>query len=163
MSASSAKSAPRIVVGVDGSPSSRAALRWAVRQAKFVNGTVDAVIAWEIPMVLQSYGWAPIYVEEEGEFKEDARKRIDALIGEVVTPADGQRVRSLVIKGHPAEALMNAADGADLLVVGSSGRGGFAQALLGSVSQHCVHHAPCPVLIMRGDADRDGDAERDAD
>jgi len=102
-------------------------------------------------MVLQSYGWAPIYVEEEGSFEEDARKRIDALIGEVVEPADGQRVRSLVIKGHAAEALLETADGADLLVVGSSGRGGFAQALLGSVSQHCVHHALCPVLIMRGE------------
>jgi nucleotide-binding universal stress UspA family protein len=162
MSAGSTKGAPRIVVGLDGSPSSRAALRWAVRQAKFVNGTVDAVIAWQIPLVLQSYGWAPIYVEEEGSFREDARKRLDAVIDEVVSPADGQRVRSLVVKGHAAEALIDAADGADLLVVGSSGHGGFAEALLGSVSQHCVHHAPCPVLIMRGAAERDDDAERDA-
>jgi len=155
MSAVSTKGTPRIVVGVDGSPSSRAALRWAVRQAKFMSGTVDAVIAWQIPMVLQSYGWAPIYVEEEGNFREDARKRIDALIGEVVEQADSRRVRSLVIKGHAAEALIEAAEGADLLVVGSSGRGGFAEALLGSVSQHCVHHAPCPVLIMRGESDLD--------
>jgi nucleotide-binding universal stress UspA family protein len=162
MSAGSTKGAPRIVVGLDGSPSSRAALRWAVRQAKLVNGTVDAVIAWQIPMMLQSYGWAPVYVEEAGNFEQDARKRLDAVIGEVVTPADGQRVRSLVIKGHPAEVLIDAAADADLLVVGSSGHGGFAEALLGSVSQHCVHHAPCPVLIMRGDADRDSAADRDA-
>jgi nucleotide-binding universal stress UspA family protein len=94
-------------------------------------------------------------VEEEGNFREDARKRIDALIGEVVEQADSRRVRSLVIKGHAAEALIEAAEGADLLVVGSSGRGGFAQALLGSVGQHCVHHAPCPVLIMRGESDLD--------
>jgi nucleotide-binding universal stress UspA family protein len=137
-------------------------LRWAVRQAKLVNGTVDAVIAWQIPMMLQSYGWAPVYVEEAGNFEQDARKRLDAVIGEVVTPADGQRVSSLVIKGHPAEVLIDAAADADLLVVGSSGHGGFAEALLGSVSQHCVHHAPCPVLIMRGDADRDSAADRDA-
>jgi nucleotide-binding universal stress UspA family protein len=162
MSAGSTKGAPRIVVGLDGSPSSRAALRWAVRQAKLVNGTVDAVIAWQIPMMLQSYGWAPVYVEEAGNFEQDARKRLDAVIGEVVTPADGQRVSSLVIKGHPAEVLIDAAADADLLVVGSSGHGGFAEALLGSVSQHCVHHAPCPVLIMRGDADRDSAADRDA-
>jgi nucleotide-binding universal stress UspA family protein len=162
MSAGSTKGAPRIVVGLDGSPSSRAALRWAVRQAKLVNGTVDAVIAWQIPMMLQSYGWAPVYVEEAGNFEQDARKRLDAVIGEVVTPADGRRVRSLVIKGHPAEVLIDAAADADLLVVGSSGHGGFAEALLGSVSQHCVHHAPCPVLIMRGDADRDSAADRDA-
>jgi nucleotide-binding universal stress UspA family protein len=162
MSAGSTKGAPRIVVGLDGSPSSRAALRWAVRQAKLVNGTVDAVIAWQIPMMLQSYGWAPVYVEEAGNFEQDARKRLDAVIGEVVTPADGRRVRSLVIKGHPAEVLIDAAADADLLVVGSSGHGGFAEALLGSVSQHCVHHAPCPVLIMRGDADRDSAADPDA-
>jgi nucleotide-binding universal stress UspA family protein len=155
MSAGSTERAPRIVVGVDGSPSSRAALRWAVRQAKLMNATVDAVIAWQIPVVLQSYGWAPIYVEEEGSFQEDARKRLDALIGDAVEQADSQRVNSLVIKGHAAEALLEAADGAALLVVGSSGRGGFTQALLGSVSQHCVHHAPCPVLVMRGESDSD--------
>jgi nucleotide-binding universal stress UspA family protein len=120
-----------------------------------MNATVDAVVAWQIPVVLQSYGWAPIYVEEEGCFQEDARKRLDALIGDAVEQADSQRVNSLVIKGHAAEALLEAADGADLLVVGSSGRGGFTQALLGSVSQHCVHHAPCPVLVMRGESDSD--------
>jgi len=87
MSAGSTNGAPRIVVGVDGSPTSRAALRWAVRQAKFTDGIVDAVIAWEIPMVLQSYGWAPIYLEEEGDFKADARKRLDTVINSEVGPA----------------------------------------------------------------------------
>jgi nucleotide-binding universal stress UspA family protein len=154
MSASNTNGTPRIVVGVDGSATSRAALRWAVRQAKFTGGTVDAVIAWEIPMVLQSYGWAPIYVEEAGDFEADARKLLDTVISEEVGPADSQRVRSLVINGHPAEALIYAAHGADLLVVGSRGHGSFAEALLGSVSQHCVHHAPCPVLIVRGEPDR---------
>ena len=154
MSAASTNGAARIVVGVDGSPTSRAALRWAVRQAKLTDGTVDAVIAWEIPMVLQSYGWAPIYVEEEGDFKADARKTLDAVISEEVGQADSQRVQSLAVNGHPAQALIDAADGADLLVVGSRGHGSFAAALLGSVSQHCVHHAPCPVLIVRGEPDR---------
>jgi nucleotide-binding universal stress UspA family protein len=154
MSAGSNNGAPRIVVGVDGSPTSRAALRWAVRQAKLTDGTVDAVIAWEIPMVLQSYGWAPIYVEEAGDFKGNARKTLDTVISEEVGPADSQRVRSLVVNGHPAQALIDAADGADLLVVGSRGHGSFAEALLGSVSQHCAHHAPCPVLVVRGEPGR---------
>src|SRR5580658_2350584 len=154
MSAGSTNGAPRIVVGVDGSPTSRAALRWAVRQAKFTDGTVDAVMAWEIPLVLQSYGWAPVYVEEDGDFKADARKTLDTVISQEVGPADSQRVRSLVVNGHPAQALIDAADGADLLVVGSRGHGSFAEALIGSVSQHCVHHAPCPVLIVRGEPDR---------
>ena len=150
MSAGSADGTPRIVVGVDGSPSSRAALRWAVRQARFTGGTVDAVVAWQIPMMLRSYGWAPIYVEEAGDFRQDARKMIEAVIGEEVEPADSEVVRSQVINGHPAQVLLDAAADADLLVVGSRGHGSFAEALLGSVGQHCVYHAHCPVLIMRG-------------
>jgi nucleotide-binding universal stress UspA family protein len=151
MSAASTNGAPRIVVGVDGSPSSRTALRWAIRQANFTNGAVDAVLAWQIPMVLQGYGMAPIYVEEDGSFEENAKKTIETVINEEVEPADSERVRSLVINGHPAEVLLAVAIGADLLVVGSRGHGEFAQALLGSVSQNCVHHASCPVLIMRGE------------
>jgi nucleotide-binding universal stress UspA family protein len=151
MSAASTNGAPRVVVGVDGSPSSRTALRWAVRQANFISGTVDAVLAWQIPMTLQSYGMAPVYVEQDGGFEEDANKTIEAVISEEVEPADSQRVRSLVIHGNPAQALLDAAVGADLLIVGSRGHGEFAEALLGSVSQNCVHHASCPVLIMRGE------------
>ena len=146
--------APRIVVGVDGSPSSRTALRWAVRQANLTNGTVDAVMAWEIPIVLQSYAMAPIYVGPDDCFDENARKTIEAVISEEVGPADSRRVRSLVINGHPARVLLDIAAGADLLVVGSRGHGEFAEALLGSVSQNCVHHASCPVLIMRGERGR---------
>ena len=150
MSAGSADGVPRIVVGVDGSPSSRAALRWAVRQAKFTGGSVDAVIAWQIPTALRSYGWAPIYVEEAADFRGDARKTIEAVISDEVEPADSKLVRSQVVNGHPAQVLLDVAADAELLVVGSRGHGGFAEALLGSVGQHCVHHAHCPVLIMRG-------------
>ncbi len=153
MSAGTEEGTPRIVVGVDSSPSSRAALRWAVRQAKVTGGTVDAMIAWQIPMVLQSSGWAPIYVEEEGDFEADARKTLDAVISQEVEPADDALVRSRVVMGHPAQVLIDAAAGASLLVVGSRGHGSFAEALLGSVGQYCVHHAHCPVLIMRSEAD----------
>ena len=151
MSAQKTGGGPRIVAGVDGSPSSRAALRWAVRQARLTGGTVDAVMAWHIPMVLQSHGWAPIYVEEEGDFRTEASKTIHAVIGEEVGPEDRERVRSLVVNDQPAHALLAAADGADLLVVGSRGHGALADAMLGSVGQYCVHHASCPVLIIRGE------------
>jgi len=151
VSAGSTDGTPRIVVGVDGSASSRAALRWAVRQAGFTGGTVDAVIAWQLPVMLQNYSWAPIYAEEAGDFAADARKRIDATISEEVEPADRHLVSSRIVHGHPAQVLLKAAVGADLLVVGSRGHGSFADALLGSVGQHCVHHARCPVLIMRGE------------
>ncbi len=59
-------------------------------------------------------------------------------------------MRARVVEGNPAQVLLDAADGADLLVLGSRGHAGFTEALLGSVSQHCVHHAPCPVVVIRG-------------
>jgi nucleotide-binding universal stress UspA family protein len=150
MSAGSTK----IVVGVDGSLSSRAALRWAVRQAVVTDGTVKAVTAWHVPVSPYGYTWAPIFVDEADHLEEDARKVLDAAISEEVGPADRQRVTARVINGHPAEVLLKAAAGADLLVVGSRGHGAFADALLGSVGQYCVHHAHCPVLVMRGEPQR---------
>ena len=78
MSAAITNCASRIVVGVDGSASSRTALRWAVRQANLTNGTVDAVLAWEIPIVLQSYNMGPSFVDQDGGFEENARKTIEA-------------------------------------------------------------------------------------
>jgi len=140
-------------VGVDGSRSSRAALRWAVRQARLTGGTVDAIIAWHIPTMLKNYTWAPIYLEEAGDFAEGARKKIDAVISDEIQPADSHLVRSQVVRGHPAQVLLGAAADADMLVVGSRGHGSFAEALLGSASQHYLHHAHCPVLIMRGEPD----------
>ena len=144
----------RIVVGVDGSPSSRAALRWAVRQAVLTGGTVDAVMAWQVPMVLRTSAWAPIYVDEASGFEEDAQKTLDAVISGEVARADRREVTARVVNGHPAQVLQEAAAGADLLVLGSRGHGSFADALLGSVGQYCVHHARCPVLVMRGEPGR---------
>jgi nucleotide-binding universal stress UspA family protein len=145
----------KIVVGVDGSPSSRAALRWAVRQAVLTGGMVDAVMAWQVPMILRTSGWAPIYVDEASSFEEDARKTLDAVISNEVEPADRRQVTARVVFGHPAEVLLDAASDADLLVLGSRGHGNFTDALLGSVGQYCVHHAHCPVLIMRGEPHRE--------
>ena len=149
-----AKGSTKIVVGVDGSPSSRAALRWAVRQAVLTGGTVDAVVAWQVPMVLRTSTWAPIYVDEMSRLEEDARKTLDAVITDEVGPADNHRITARVVNGHPADVLLDAAAGADLLVIGSRGHGSFADALLGSVGQYCAHHAHCPVLIMRGELGR---------
>lgn len=148
MSAGSTK----IVVGVDGSPSSRAALRWAARQAVLAGGTVDAVMAWQFPMVLRTSAWAPIYLDEATGLEEDARKALDAVISDEIAPADRQLVTARVVQGHPAQVLQETAADADLLVLGSRGHGSFADALLGSVGQYCVHHAHCPVLIMRGES-----------
>jgi len=136
----------RIVVGVDGSPSSMAALRWAILQAELTGCAVDAVTAWRLP---SRYGFAAI-ADRAADFEGDARKILTDALNEVSSVEPDVVIRSCVVEGHPAEVLVRAARGADMLVVGSQGHGGFTAALLGSVSQYCVHHAPCPVLVIRG-------------
>jgi len=135
----------RIVVGVDGSESSKAALRWAIRQARLTGDSVDAVTAWRYPA---TYGLAP--AGDEGiDAEGDARRTLTAALNEVSGLEPDVPVRPQVIEGRPGEVLLRAANGADLLVVGSRGHGEFASALLGSVGLHCAVHAHCPVLILR--------------
>ena len=138
----------RIVVGVDGSSSSKAALAWAVRQAERIGGTVEAVTAWHYPVVLGT-PTGPARVLPGTDFAEVAAHVLGQVVSETVDPAGPVKVRSIVREGNPARVLLDAAQGADLLVVGSRGHGGFTEALLGSVSQHCVHHAQCPIVIVR--------------
>jgi nucleotide-binding universal stress UspA family protein len=147
MSADVTNSGPRIVVGVDGSPSSRAALRWAVRYAGLSGGTVHAVMAWYVPSTLGSYPWASL--DEADDLHENSLKALQEVVRAEVEADDSHLTSAEVLNGHPAEVLLRAAADADLLVLGSRGHGRFADALLGSVAQHCVHHAHCPVLIMR--------------
>ncbi|MCX5442527.1 universal stress protein [Streptomyces sp. NBC_00063] len=138
---------PRIVVGVDGSPSSRAALRWAVRYAGLVGGRVEAVSAWEVPGMAS---WSAPAVDtdfDEGEAERGLVDEVRAVLGEDV----GSLVRERLVRGNAAEVLVDAAQGAEMLVVGSRGHGSFRRALLGSVSQQVAHHAPCPVTIIRPD------------
>jgi nucleotide-binding universal stress UspA family protein len=141
--------APRIVVGADGSPASRTALRWAVRQAELTGAIVHAVIAWQSPVATGGYAWAPVALLDSTDMHEAAEKALADEIGEVVGARSDIPLRPEAIEGNPAQVLIGASAGADLLVVGSRGHGGFAGALLGSVSQHCVRHADCPVLIVR--------------
>ena len=135
----------RIVVGVDGSESAQAALRWAVGQAKLTGARVEAVSAWQYPI---TYGW-----DQMGIAAVDFEGIAQQILSEALTAVDGLEpsvaVLPRVIGGHPAEVLLDAAKGADLLVLGSRGHGGFTSALLGSVSLHCVLHAHCPVLVLR--------------
>jgi nucleotide-binding universal stress UspA family protein len=134
----------RIVVGVDGSVPSKAALSWAIRQAERTGAVVDAVIAWEYPV---TYGYpAPV---GDINYAELAGKVIADTVAEVTGPQAPVTIRTTVTEGNPAAALLAASAGAELLVVGCRGHGGLAEALLGSVSQHCVHHATCPVVILR--------------
>ena len=135
----------RIVVGVDGSPSSRQALRWAVRQAALTGAVVDAVIAWHDPASYAGYAWLIADTSDA----EAAAKTLSETVDSTIAAGRGVTIRQRVVEGGAACVLLDAAHGADLLVVGSRGHGGFAGMPLGSVSQHCVHHSPCPVVIVR--------------
>lgn len=141
---------PRIVVGVDGSQASLEALAWAVRQAELTGASVDAVIAWHNPVVIGGMPYGPVDVLAKSDFSKFAATTLSNSIRAVTSSDSPVGIRSVVRHGNAARVLLDAADGADLLVVGSRGYGGFAEALLGSVSQHCVHHARCPVVIIRG-------------
>jgi nucleotide-binding universal stress UspA family protein len=135
-----------IVVGVDGSPSSKAALRWALEQARRVGGRVQAVAAWEYAAYS---GWVSAYPLED--FAGAAGKVLAESVTEALgtEPADVEVLES-VMAGHPAQVLIDASARAGLLVVGCRGHGAFAGTLLGSVSQHCAQHARCPVVVVRG-------------
>lgn len=140
----------RIVVGVDGSAPSKAALAWAIRQAELTGATVEAVMAWQYPVMVGGYGWVPAAAPEAAEFKAIAGRELSKTVAETVDDsANTVKVSATVREGNAAQILLHAAQGADLLVVGSRGHGGFTGALLGSVSQHCVHRATCPVAIIR--------------
>jgi nucleotide-binding universal stress UspA family protein len=131
-----------VVVGVDGSPHSDAALRWALEQAETRGGEVTAVYAWQLPFV--SIPGAFDRDELEKAAKEFVIDRVSA-----IAPSPAVPLRPLVAEGDPAEALIAAATDADLLVVGTRGRSPFAGLVLGSVSQRCAAAARCPVLLIK--------------
>lgn len=145
--------AGRIVVGVDGSEESAAALRWAVEEAKLRDARVEAVHAWNyVPMTAAGdSGLVPMAWAESAEMLEatheaairGAEQQVESVLG-----ADHGVTVSLV-QGDASEALLDSAKGADLLVVGNRGRGAFREALLGSTSGRVADHAPCPVVIVR--------------
>jgi nucleotide-binding universal stress UspA family protein len=139
----------RIVVGVDGSPSSKAALAWAVRQAELTGASVEAVIAWHFPAMVGGAPFAPIEAAYTADYPELAAKVLTDSVCAAVDPDGPVKVSLTVREGNAAQVLLDASDGADLLLVGSRGHSGFTEALLGSVSRACVHHARCPVVIIR--------------
>jgi nucleotide-binding universal stress UspA family protein len=135
----------RIVVGVDGSESSKSALAWAIRQARLTGSVVEAVIAWDYPA---TYGYAFPAVDDV-DFEKIATQAIAEAIADVAEAHEPVMITTTVVRDNPARALLNASTEASLLVVGSRGHGGFVEALLGSVGQHCVQHASCPVVVVR--------------
>jgi nucleotide-binding universal stress UspA family protein len=136
----------RIVVGVDGSKASVAALRWAQRVAAPTGSTIQAVTVWSYP---PEYGWAGAVDDWRPDL--DAEKSLEVALDEAFAGHRPVGLELLVRQGHARTALLDAAVGAEMLVVGSRGHGGFVGLLLGSVSAACAEHARCPVLVVHAD------------
>ena len=130
-----------VVVGVDGSAGAQGALRWAAEEARIRTARLRVVHAWSY-LDQPSGGFDPGYGEE------DAHRLVDQSIDRLGDATDGIDIERVPVCDLPARGLLDAADGADLLVVGARGVGGFGGLLLGSVSQQVAHHAPCPVVIV---------------
>jgi nucleotide-binding universal stress UspA family protein len=136
-----------VVVGVDGSDGSRRALRWAAREAAARGDALHLVHVWQEPQAYAPLGLGSYPLDPE-PIQQAARGLLDGLLAEAGELEPGLPVTGEVVEGAPAEALLDAARTAELLVVGSRGLGGFRSLLLGSVSQQVVHHARCPVVIV---------------
>lgn len=137
----------RIVVGVDGSPNSLAALKWAVSEARTHGASLDAIMIWHEPYYGGMYGGVPIPVSGP-EVADSHREHLEKIVDSVDTSGLATPVRQLVLEGTASGGLLASAEEADLLVVGSRGHGGFVGLLLGSVSNQIASHAPCPVVIV---------------
>ena len=140
----------RIVVGVDGSENSRGALEWAIDEANIRRARLTVVHAWQIPNVVLSSPVATAAYDDD-VWRDAATETVDAALKSVAGEALPAEIDRQVIEGPAAKVLVDAAEDADMIVVGSRGRGGFAGLLLGSVSQHVAHHARCPVVIVRNE------------
>jgi nucleotide-binding universal stress UspA family protein len=139
----------RIVVGVDGSSGATAALRWAVELAAATGAELQVVTAWQL-----SYGWIDGYPPDVERWahqaEQAAQNTVEAALAAAAPadPATAAAASRVIIEGPAAKSLIEQAKGADLLVVGTRGRGGFVGLLLGSVSRQCVDHATVPVVVV---------------
>ncbi len=137
----------RIVVGVDGSPESVLALKWAQTLAGALDATITAVTAWQLETVFGSY------VVPDWDPDANARRVLKDAVQEAFGDNRPDGFSGECVRGRPAQILMEYSKSAQMLIVGSRGRGGFTGMLLGSVSSACAEHASCPVLVVHRSAD----------
>lgn len=136
-----------VVVGVDGSPASLAALRWAVEDARRRGCAVDAVTAWHADYgVMIGPLPAEVFADVSPQAMKAAAQRV---LDRSVDGFEGVEIRRILVEGDARDVLFKASADAALLVVGSRGHSRIVEAILGSVSAYCVHHATCPVVVVR--------------
>jgi nucleotide-binding universal stress UspA family protein len=144
-----------IVVGVDGSESSRQALLWAAEEARIRDARVVAVHVWTFvpPTPIGEPGMIPMppgdYAGQLEAEQRAAQAELDAALATAFPEEADVPIEPKLVEGDAGEQLAAEAEGADLLVVGSRGRSGIASVILGSVSSHLVSHAPCPVVVVK--------------
>src|SRR5262245_3648813 len=135
---------PRIVVGIDGSEQAVEALRWAIGEARLRSATLDAINAWNYPYVVVLGATAPLH--PRADQAADVERELEQAVAAVAADAAGVEINQIVSEGVPAAVLCDAAEGADLLVIGHGRRGALRERLLGSVAQEVMRFSPCPVV-----------------
>jgi len=163
---------PVVVVGIDGSEGSSKALAWAAEEARMRGAVLRVVHAWRSPALSSVWylrSGSPAQAEGRSAWGEkvyenyrdevmnlsdgeprDAEDLVGSQIADVLGQSPQLQLERYVTEGRAAQAILEAAKGADLVVVGSRGLGGFVGLLLGSVSSQVVHHARCPVTVVHG-------------
>ena len=142
-----------ITVGIDGSAHSTRALEWAIKEAAIRHAPVTVVTVHTVPMS----GWTgnPITLPQDAEDQEAALRAAEEMTLKATSQLGAAKPSSVTVRaisGFPAQALIEASRTADLMVVGSRGAGGFARLMIGSVSSQVVHHAHCPVVVVRSES-----------
>ncbi|MGH3357463.1 MAG: universal stress protein [Nocardioidaceae bacterium] len=142
-----------LLTGHDGSEFSESALSWGLRLARCLDMPVTVGRAWVLTTAPRPKSWAVGYMPPLADFEEATRERLRADVADTVAEHPGVQVSYQAVHGRPASILIEASQRADLLVVGPRGLGGFRGLVLGSVSEQCVRHSECPVVIthQRGD------------
>lgn len=138
----------RIVVGIDGSPLSREALRWAAEEAELRDCVLEAVYGWQVatePRPAGDFGAVP----PREAYQAAAERRLRAVVEETLPPQRRGRVTVRAVHRPPAKALLECCPGADLVVVGSKGHGVVVTALLGGVATELLRRSPAPVVVIR--------------
>ncbi len=136
----------RIVVGIDGSEHATEALRWAIGEARLRSATIDAVDAWNYPYVVVPGANVPLHPRADQAI--DVEVELEQALAAVAAESDGVTITPIVTEGVPAAVLCEAAEGADLLVIGSDRHHSLRERLLGSVAHDVLRNAPCPVVVV---------------
>ncbi|KEI44545.1 universal stress protein [Saccharopolyspora rectivirgula] len=133
-----------VVVGIDGSDESARALRWAADYVREVGGLVHAITVWHQPV---QFGYR-LHVSD-GDLEQQARSSLTKVVEPVKAEYPDVDIRPRLIRGHVVDELVGLSMQADLMVAGNKGHGAFTGMMVGSVALKLVHHARCPVTIVR--------------